>query len=265
MTNSGFFVGAAKSLLNAFRETGNASKISPELAQKLEALGHKKVILLGTGPAHKTLGMSRESLATFRMPIDKASQTELVKKGILQASLPREDDAGMSKIFVGNDLKLVEFLTPDERSQVFASEGKVFTLPESNGEVALHLAEHRAIQDYMSVPDHSKLINAFLRGEPINLEGHWNHQNMTDFSLLLVSGLNALPNSPGYAMHTLPQNSPMFAAMLRAAETGQPFSPDYFLSTTAISDEQAADRHPPPPTRHWVIQRYWSKPTWERT
>lgn len=246
MTNTGFFVGAAKSLLSALKESGNAHKLSPELTKKLEALGHKKVMLLNTGPAHKTLGMSRESLATFRMPVAQASQTELVRGGTLQASLPREDDTGMSRILLNDQLKLVEFLTPDERSSVFAGEGKMFKLPDSNGEVVLHLAEHRAIQDYMSVPDHSKMVNAFLRGEPGQAQGHWNNKNLTDFSLLLISGLNALPNSPGFAMHTLPEDSPMFRAMLAAAETGQPFTPDYFLSTTAISDEQAADRHTPP-------------------
>lgn len=248
MPNTGFFIGAAKSLLNTFTETGNAHRLAPEIAKKLEALGHKQVILLQNGPAHKVLRMSREQLASYRMPIQQASQTELVKSGALQAALPREDDAGIPKIFVRNELRLVEFLRPEERSEIFASASKIFTVPETNDEVMLHLAEHRAIQDYMSVPEHSRLLNAFLRGEPISFDGKWDRQNLIDFSMLLISGLNALPNAPGYAMHSLPEDSPMFNAMLHAAETGQPFTPDYFLSTTAISQEQAADRHTPPNT-----------------
>ncbi|HEX5486343.1 MAG TPA: hypothetical protein VFX23_10135 [Limnobacter sp.] len=170
---------------------------------------------------------------------------ELIKFGKLEPRLVSNSDFEPPKVKIEGNLKLLESLTHQERIALFADVGAVWHPPQ-HPNISLHRAEQRAIQDYMSAPDQSKMINHFLRGEiPQNL-GLKTPKDLREFALLMISGLNALPSQTVISMHTLPANSPMFKAMVEAAQTGKPFSPDYFLSVTPLSEEHAADQHTPP-------------------
>lgn len=237
-------IGSIKQLVNVLWEIGNGKKVSPQLLAQLAAVGHPHIQLLNRGPAHPVLGLSREKLSDMRIPPQEAADMALIKQGKLEPRLVSDSDFTPPKVLLNGKPRLLETLSQSERSALFADHTAIWHPPEK-AEVTLHRAEHRAIQDYMSAPGQSRLINNFLRGELPRALGLKTPKDLHEFALLMISGLNALPSQSVISMHTLPSNSPMFQKMLQAAQTGKPFHLDYFLSVTPLAEEQAADRHTP--------------------
>ncbi|MDX1670563.1 MAG: hypothetical protein R3194_14160 [Limnobacter sp.] len=242
------FIEAASTALKSLTSTKQGKSIGAETLKKLETIGHQNVIFTSTGLPHKVLGLSREQLRTLRISPEEAGQLNLIEKGILPAAQQSATDFTPRKIVFENKTRLVCSLTSEERTFIFSCPNWIREYPTSNGEATLHLAEQRSIQDYMSVPDQSLIINRFLRGEQYPSAGLATPSDLKDFSLLMISGLNALPAQATVSMHSLPRSSVMFKAMMKAATEGKPFCPDHFMSTTKMSEEHAQDQYTPPNT-----------------
>lgn len=242
------FIEAATTFMNRLNTTGQGRAISAEIMQKLERIGHQQVIFTSTGLPHKILGISREHLRTFRISPDEAGQMNLVKKGILEAAQQSSADFAPRKIIFQNKTRLVCSLTTEERIFIFSCPNWVREYPSSAGDATLHLGEQRSMQKYMSTPGQSATINRFLRGEKYPSSGLESPMDLKDFALLMISGLNALPAQATVSQHTLPRESPMFKAMMKAATEGKPYCPDHFISSTLMTEEHINDQYTPPNT-----------------
>lgn len=203
---------------------------------KLNTTNHGNQLKLAPAPAHPVLGYSRENLSRLRVCPEQACNMNLIRKGNLSPVLERVTDFAPPKILYKNKPTLAMALSEQERVEIFNDLSRTQNPPGTHTvNTLLHLAEVRAVQDYMSHSSRAKHINHFLRGgKPGDLD-LFTPGEMIEFSLLFISALNALPAAEhNVHVHTLPFNSPMFKAIAQAEEDKKNLYLDYFLSTTPL-------------------------------
>jgi hypothetical protein len=141
----------APSLLSPLFTNSRPSAISQEIIKKLQNTYHGNRCVVAPAPVHRALGHSHEHLSQLRICPKNASEMPLIRKGRLEPLVDRQTDFAPTKIMLNGEATLVMNLSEQDRIEIFQDLSRAQDVPNQSAYpiTMLHLAEVRALQDYM--------------------------------------------------------------------------------------------------------------------